>query len=185
MADGEDRHLCERARRLHLPLLADSWPDIYHAYHPAEYADIPAQLARLNRPSCETPPASGDFVSCKLEVNEPVPHPQNPVQLQYVGPQYVRGRIGSLEVLPELEEALASMTVGERRIVHLHYPAHYEYGPLRGQSRIVTVTLLDAKPFVLAPVIEREVLRGRTSGALKDVTELTEHQIVRMVEAPA
>jgi hypothetical protein len=181
MSDGEDRHLCERARRLHLPLLADAWPDIFHAYHAAEYADIPAALARLNRPSPETAPATGDLVSVKVEVNEPVPNPTNPRLLQYVAPQWVRGRLGSTKMLPEMEEAVASMTVGDRRVVHVHFPAHYDYAPLRGQSRVMTLTLLDAKPFGLAPIIEREVLRGTASGALKDVTELTAHQIDRLV----
>ena len=185
MSDGEDRHLCERARRLHVPLYADAWPDIYHAYHPSEYAEIPAQLARLNRPVLETPPAPGDLVSVKVEVNEPVPRPDNPAVQQFVAPQWVRGRLGATGMLPEMEEAVASMTVGERRIVHVHFPAHYEYPTLRGQSRVMTLSLLDAKPNRLAPVIEREVMFGNNSGALKDATELTAHQIDRLVEASA
>lgn len=179
MSDGEDRHLCERARRLHLPLFADAWPDIYHAYHAAEYGSIDEWLARLNRAKLERP-SVGDLVSFKLEMNEPIPRPDNPQLWQYVGPQYGRGRLGTLGLLPELEEALASMAVGDKRVLHVHFPAHYEYPTLRGQSRVVTVSLFDAKPFGLPPVVDRELLRGERSGAVKDATTMTERQLVKM-----
>jgi len=180
MADGEDRHLCERARRLHLPLLADSWPDIYHAYHANEYSEIPNWLARLEAPHKERADV-GDLVSYKLEMNEPVPQPHEPNRLSYVGPQYGRGRMGALGVLPEIEEALASMLVGERRILHVHYPTHYEYATLRGQSRVVTAYLLDVKPFGIAPVIDRENFVGNNSKRVVDSTTLNDAQMVKML----
>jgi hypothetical protein len=34
MMAGEDRHFCLRAEALHLPMIADPWPDIFHVYHP-------------------------------------------------------------------------------------------------------------------------------------------------------
>lgn len=182
MADGEDRHLCERARRLHLPLLADSWPDIWHCYHPAEYGDAERWLARLGRLRSETPPQTGDLVSYKLELNEPIPHPHNPQQLQYLGPQYARARLGTGAALPEIEEALSEMVPGDRRVLHLHYPAHYDYPSLRNQTRIVTLTLLDAKPFGFAPIVEEELFVGKNSGALLDATTLSEHQVERVLE---
>jgi hypothetical protein len=180
MADGEDRHLCERARRLHLPLLADAWPDIYHAYHAVEYGDIPNFLARLEQPHLEHATV-GDLISYKLELNEPVPQPHEPTRLSYVGPQYGRGRMGALGVLPEIEEALASMSVGERRILHVHFPAQYPYPTLRGQSRVVTAHLLDAKSFGLAPVIDREQFVGNNSKRVLDATTLNDAQMVKIL----
>ena len=180
MADGEDRHLCERARRLHLPLLADAWPDIYHAYHANEYGDIPTWLARLEAPHKERADI-GDLISYKLEMNEPVPQPHEPNRLSYVGPQYGRGRMGALGVLPEIEEALASMLVGERRILHVHYPSHYDYATLRGQSRVITVHLLDVKPFGIAPVIDREQFVGNNSKRAIDATTLTDSQMGKIL----
>lgn len=182
MSDGEDRHLCERARRLHLPLIADAWPDIWHAYHPSEYADIPKWMARLGRLRAETPPTTGDLVSFKVELNEPIPHPNNPQQLQYLGPQYARGRMGALGALPEIEEALASMIPGERRVMHLHFPITWAYPTLRGQSRIATVTLLDAKKFGFSPVVEEELFSGSASGATMDATTMTATQIEKVLE---
>jgi hypothetical protein len=182
MADGEDRHLCERARRLHLPLLADAWPDIWHAYHSGEYGEISKWMARLGRTRAQTPPATGDLVSFKLELNEPIPHPNNPQQLQYLGPQFVRARLGTGAALPEIEEALSEMQIGDRRVLHLHYPGHYDYPTLRGQSRIATLTLLDAKPFGYAPVVEEELFVGKNSGALLDATTLAPQQIERIME---
>lgn len=185
MADGEDRHLCERARRLHLPLLADAWPDIWHAYHPSEYTDIEKWMARLGRERPQAPPAPGDLVSFKLELNEPIPQPQNAQMLTYVGPQFVRGRLGTLGLLPEVEEALASMTPGERRVLHLHFPAHYEYTTLRSQTRIATLTLFDAKSFGAAPVVEEELFTGSRSGARIDATTMTTQQLDKILETAA
>jgi hypothetical protein len=162
--------------------LADSWPDIWHAYHPTEYADIARWLARLGRSRSQAAPQTGDLVSYKLELNEPIPHPTNPQQLQYLGPQYVRARLGTGAALPEIEEALSEMQIGDRHVLHLHYPGHYDYPTLRGQSRIATLTLLDAKPFGFAPVVEEEVFVGKNSGALMDATTLSPQQVEKVLE---
>ena len=182
MSDGEDRHLCERARRLHLPLYADAWPDIWHAYHRADYDHIPRWLQRFASPRPNTPQAS-DLVSCKIESLEPTPSPQALNVLQHFGPQYVRGRLASLPVLPEIAEALGSMSVGERRIVRLHFPAHYGYATLRSQQRLVAVTLFDTKPWQLPPTIDEELFVGAASGKIADAVTLTPTQIDSFLEA--
>lgn len=181
MSDGEDRHLCERARRLHLPLYADAWPDIWHCYHADDIAECDRWQARLSapRPVSVSP---GDLVSARLDCLEPIPQPQNPQVLQQLGPQFWRGRIGTGQLLPELEEAVVSMKRGERRIVTLHYPAHYDYPSLRSQQRLVACTLLDAKLYRVPPTIERELMVGRQTGAWMDATTLTAGQITDMAE---
>jgi hypothetical protein len=181
MADGEDRHLCERARRLHIPLYADAWSDIYHAYHPSEYGKIPDTLKRLERGE-PVRPGLGDAVSIRLDCLEPIPVVGNPTMFSLVPPQFIRGRLGIMNLLPELEEAIAATPVGERKIITLHYPVHYEYDTLRGQSRLVAMTLLDAKPYGLAPTIEQECFVGARSGAIKDPTTLTGEQVDQVLE---
>ena len=182
MSDGEDRHLCERARRLHLPLYADPWPDVYHAYHAAEYGEIQKWLGRFENPRPQTPTAQ-DLVSFRIDMLEPVPHPTQPGVMQHVGPQHVRGRLAQLPVLPEIAEALGSMAVGERRIVPLHYPGHYPYASLRFQRRLVALTLLDAKAFAFPPEIDRELLQGTQSMKTVDATTLTVEQLNSLLES--
>lgn len=181
MSDGEDRHLCERARRLHLPLYADAWPAVYHAYHSAEYSEIPKWLARFDSPQPVTPSAE-DLVSFRVDMLEPVPNPTNDKILQHVGPQFCRGRLAQLPVLPELAEALGSMSAGERRLVALHFPAHYPYPTLRGQRRLVALTLLDAKHFALPPEVDRELLQGTQSMKTIDATTMTDGQLTSLLE---
>jgi len=166
---------------LHLPLYADAWPNIYHAYHPSEYADIPEWLKRLSAPRPERPDATS-LVSAKIEMLEPVPHPTQPGLIQHVGPQYVRGRLGTLPVLPEIAEALGGMTPGERRLVTLHFPAHYNFPSLRLQRRLAALTLFDVKPWGFAPTIGEELFSGNTSWTTIDRTTLTAEQAESLEE---
>ena len=84
MAQGEDRHFCAWAARLHIPLVADAWPDIYHAYHPQNYPDIASQIERLAR--MQNPPKFGDLVSAKIELV--TNHPQVRSKLAAVDDRY-------------------------------------------------------------------------------------------------
>lgn len=185
MSEGEDRHFCARAQRAHVGMYADAWPDVYHAYHPAEYGDIPAMVARLGRKPLERPRV-GDLVSLKLEILEPVPDAFG--RMFMVGPKFVRGRLGCLPLLPQLENTAADLTVGASRITRVMYPAGYPLDFLRNQTRLFKVTLLDAKPYSFAPVIECELLQGG-SGAFLDSTNFTATQVAEMVvdatEVPA
>lgn len=181
MSEGEDRHFCARAQRLHIPMFADPWPDVYHAYHPSEYGDIPAMLARLYE-SHPQRPALGMLVSAKIEPLEPVTDALG--RQMMLSPKYVRGRLGALAVLPQIEEAIGQLVVGDSAMVRVMYPQHFELAWLRGQTRIMRVTLLDAKPFRIAPTIDNEVFVG-TLGTLLDATQLTKPQIGELLETSA
>ena len=174
MSEGEDRHFCARASSLHITLLADSWPDIYHAYHPQEYEQISDSVADLER-SQTRQPRFGDLISAKIEVIEPVADETGRPFL--LGPKWVRGKLGSLAVLPEIEEALGSMEIGGQKLIKLHYPSHFELPQLQLQTRIVRLSLLDCKPFRLPPVIDREMFVGSKTGKVIDHTTLTGDQL--------
>ena len=166
MSDGEDRHLCERARRLHLPLFADAWPDIWHAYHPAEYPDIAKWQRRLSEPRPVTP-NFGDAVSVRL---------QN-LEQPDLAPQWVRGRLGSLGVVPELEEAIASLSVRDERVVKVHFPLSYPLAQYRNHSFLFHVRLLDAKAYSMPPEIGQELFTGVRTGVVIDPTALAPQQV--------
>jgi len=170
MSDGEDRHLCERARRLHLPLYADAWPDIWHDYHPTEYGEAVGWMRRLSEPR-PVKPRFGDLVSVRLQnLEEPS-----------LGPQWLRGRLGVLGVVPELEAVVASLAVRDSRVVKVHFPIHYPLAPYRNRSFLFHVKLLDAKPYSLPPIIERELLSNPATGAALDLTTLSEAQVQEVV----
>lgn len=171
MSDGEDRHFCHRADNLHLEMVADAWPDIYHAYHPSEYDRIPEMLERLKR--SEAALEGGDLVSLRisnLELN---------VGLET---QYVRGRLTSLNLSPELEEAIYSLPIGESKLVKVHFPVHAKNPQLRNTNFVMRLTLFDAKPFGLAPTIDEEVLLGGASKKVIDCTAYNQEQVNEMVE---
>lgn len=171
MSDGEDRHLSERARRLHVPLYADAWPDVYHAYHPAEYPDAHSWVIKL---SAQRPvqPNFGDLVSARV---------QNLEQPE-VAPQWVRGRLGVLGVVPELEEAIASLSVRGERVVRVHFPVHYPLEFYRLKSFLFHVKLLDCKLFRAPPVVERELIVGTKTNAIIDSTALAPVQLESVLE---
>ena len=174
MSEGEDRHFCARAEALHLKMVADPWPDIFHAYHPQEYFQIGDYLYRLERTQ-QKEPHLGDLISAKVEVIDPVPDGNG--NMHRLGAKWVRGRLGSLNVLPEIEEELGGMQVGAHKLLKIHYPSHFSLPQLRNQNKIVRLTLLDAKPFMIAPVIDREVFVGNRSGRWIDHTTLTDEQM--------
>lgn len=175
MMAGEDRHFCLRAESLHIPMFADPWPDLFHIYHPTDQQRIPEMLARLGEEH-PTRPEFGDQVSLLLEAIEPVL--VGPNQMAQVPPQHVRGRIGGLAMLPELENQIVQMDRGETAIVGVHFPAHHPMPYLRTQRRLIRVTLIDVKRMGYAPVVEDELLQGILGMA--DRTTLTEAQQVAM-----
>ncbi len=170
---GEDRHFCIRAERAHIPMFADSWPDIFHIYHqPEDVERIPAVLTQLGT---EHPKNAGlgDLVSLRLEALEPVPNQNGWAHVQ---PQIVRGRIGQLALMPELEEAVYSLPRGEQRIVKVHCSLAHPLPFYRGRVRLFRVTLLDVKHYGFPPVVEAEVFPGAQSGAFLDSSTLTDAQ---------
>jgi hypothetical protein len=179
MAEGEDRHFCARATALHLPLYADAWSDIWHAYHPSEYDQVVQRVAQLRDWEHPNRPAFGDLVSVVVEALEPVDDGAG--RRMFPAPHYLRGRLGALHVLPEIEEAVASLERREAALVKVRYPAHYPYAALRGQTRILRVRLLDAKRFRYAPVVDTELFIAQNSQRYIDSVTLTPEQVGTMV----
>ena len=178
MMGGEDRHFCLRAEALHIPMKADPWPDIFHVYHPQDRQKITQMLARLNRdrPSQVT---LGALVSLRLEALEPVP--VGPGQAMHLPPQYVRGVFGQVPMLPEVQEQVAHMNRGDSVILGVHFPSHHPSTWLRGQRRLVRVTLLDTKPFGFPPVLEQEMLQGTSSHADQTTFTPEQHRAMELV----
>jgi len=173
MSEGEDRHFCAWATAKHVPLVADAWPDIWHAYHPHEYEQLPDCVAALRYES--TQPKVGDLVSGKVEMLEPTPDANGRMCIGVH--RWIRGILGALPVLPQISETLARLTPGQHKLVKLHFPAEWPHTPLRLQSRLARVTLFDTKPFRLPPVIDREHLVGGNSFSLLDGTQHTQEQM--------
>ena len=172
MMAGEDRHFCLRAEGLHLPMVADPWPDIFHVYHPQDQEHIPAMLAQLGQDH-PTTAEGGDLVSALLEPLEPVLVTGGAVSMP---PVWFRGRLGGAPMLPELEERLGSMARGSTAVFGVHFPIHHPVTWLRGQRRLLRVTLLDCKPYGFPPVVDRELLVGTATGAMADRVTLTQPQ---------
>ena len=176
---GEDRQFCLHAEARHIPMFGDGWPDLFHVYHlPDDVAVIPQWEERLARPH-PMRATTGDLVNVVLTALEGVPQPDG--RWTAVGPQRVRGRLGAIPMLPEVEEALHELERGQSRIVPVHFPVSHPIPQFRGQKRLIRVTLVDCKPFAFAPVIERELFAGPHSGAWLDGTSLTpaQHQSLR------
>jgi hypothetical protein len=92
-----------------------------------------------------------------------------------IPPLWWRGFLGS-PMLPELEDAFLTMQRGETRTIGVHYPSHYPVAVYRGQRRLLRVTLIDCKPWGYAPVLEQELMVGRTTPVMADRTALTDAQ---------
>ena len=197
LMQGEDRHFCLRAESLHIRMVADAWPDIFHIYHrPEDEALIPEMQKRLtaNRVNEQeeaygtgqaTYPQIGQLVSLELHAMEPV---QTNAGFQHAPTQYVRGRLGGhisgKRLHPELEAAVLEMQRGEQRIVPVHFDLSYPFPPFRGQRRLIRVTLIDHKPFGFPPVVEDEVLRN-PHGSWIDTTNCTPELLDAMREVHA
>lgn len=171
---GEDRHFCIRAERLHIPAFADNWPDIFHIYHGDEDVPrVPEMVAELGKDHPKRP-RLGDLVSLRIRAMEPLPI--GPGRAQYQAPQMLRGRLGQIRVLPEIEEAIHGLERGGRAVIRCHFPVHYPLPAMRGRSRLIEVTLVDCKPFRFAPVLEDEMFVGTASRGVLDMTTLTPDQ---------
>lgn len=171
---GEDRHFCLHAESRHIPMWADGWVDVFHQYHlPEDIAEGETWEQRLAAPHPERA-TTGDLFSATLTALEGVPQPDG--RWTTVPPQKVRGRLGAVPMLPELEEALHEMRRGESRIVPVHFPVSHPIPQFRGTRRLVRVTLHDVKPYCVAPVIQKELYVGPRSGAYADGVTLTPAQ---------
>ena len=175
MMAGEDRSYCTRAERLHIDMYGDGWPDIFHAYHlPADIERLPQMVSRLGTPH-PVKAVFGDLVSLKLTAMEPFPQPNN--QWYHCPPQFLRGRLGALSLLPELEEAVLNLERTQEQIVPVHTPHHYPLPYMRGKRRLINVQLVDCKPYRHAPVVEDELIIGVKSQRYMDATTLSQKQL--------
>lgn len=146
MWQGEDRHFCVRAERQHIALYADAWPSVFHVYRPSDEAKIGDALRELELYAAEVAPQVGDLISFTLEACE---------EPQLVGhTEHVRGRLGQLKLAPDLERTLLEMQPEEERFERIHFPLWYPLSAYRGQSRILRIRLLDAKPYALPPSLD-------------------------------
>ena len=117
----------------------------------------------------------GCLVSLKVEPLEPMQDGLG--RLIMLQPKFVRGRFGCLPLLPQLEEAVGGLPVGGSAFVRVMYPGHFPLPWLQRQTRLFKVTLLDAKRYGFAPIIDRELLVGGSSGRFQDSTTLTDTQL--------
>lgn len=144
----EDRQFCQKAERLHIPMFADAWPDIFHQYHASDVVRSPEYLDRLGTPHPEHP-EPGSLVSLILQACEPIPQPNGTaVNVQAVP---VRGRLEQVGLVPALEAEVRTMRRGESRIVPVEFPLHHPIPFYRGRKRLIKVTLVDTKPYGEAP----------------------------------
>jgi hypothetical protein len=153
MWQGEDRHFCVRAERNHVELWADAWPDIWHCYRPEQRGfELQEKMYRDDEIYAERrlrhPPSPGDLVSFTIE----------PLEEQrlagYV--EHVRGRLGAIKVLPDIEKALLTMRAGDESIVRVYFPRWYEVPGYRGQPKLFRVKLLHCKPNASHPTLDEE-----------------------------
>ena len=173
MADGEDRHFCARANHLHLEMIADAWPNIYHAYHPHEYPDIPDYLEHLGaHTGWDQRPTRYTWVSARLR-NLDMPN---------TPPTYVRGELGRLDIVPELRQALLRLLPGDKRLLKVHFPVHYPHDALRNKNCLMEVSLLDVQSHSYPPVIDQELLMGQMD--YMDATQFTGAQLEEMIGEP-
>lgn len=177
---GEDRHFCIRAQMLHVEAWADPWPDIFHIYHlPADLERAPEFATRLAVPHPQRA-SFGDAVSLTIQALEPIPWSGG--GWTAIPPQRIRGRLGQIALVPELEEALYACERGQHLDVPVHFPAHYEVPYYQGKRRLMRVTLHDCKPFGFAPVLENEMFVGPRSGAALRTVDYTTRQLEGMEE---
>ncbi len=157
MMAGEDRHFCLQCEGKHIPMIADPWPHVWHCYHGSDHCQLADRAVSLVGVST-TDPSKVRWLNLRLRMLEPVP--TGPNQFGHVPPHVVRARVGTGAILPDLEAQALRHLDGQPFVAAVHYPATYEVGWLRGQRRLVEVTVVDAKTDVGMPVLEDEVRGG-------------------------
>lgn len=154
MMAGEDRHFCLQAEAAHLPMLADPWPHIFHVYHPEDRATVDQWLADLDNLQWGRPA----WVNLRVKMLEPLP--TGPNQFSHVPPAVARVRLGCGQLLPDLERQVLDHLDGAPFIAEVLYPVHYAIPFLRGQKRLLEVTVVDWKVERGMPVLEQECPLG-------------------------
>lgn len=130
MWQGEDRHFCIRAERLHIPMYADAWPRVWHCYRPEQRVELQQRVEELTSVS-----EGRTEVSISLETLD--------VPQLHAHREHLRGPLSALPVLPEIRETLATLPSGGSAFVTARFPASW---PVRaGEETTLRVTLLDAR----------------------------------------
>lgn len=141
MWQGEDRHFSVNCDRGHVGLWADAWPDVVHVYRPSDKETMDSATSRF-QPYRETPEL-GDAVSVQLS---PIEEPG------LAGwTLHLRGRLGQLKLLPDVERALEGMKTGEDRFVPVQFPIWWKVPEYRGTTKTLRIKLLGVKPWSYAP----------------------------------
>ena len=138
MWQGEDRHFCVKCNRMHIKLWADGWPLIFHVYRPSDVQHIPQALARL-QPREPAKPKLGDHISAIIE---PLEEPNLPPTFR----KHLRGRLGTIKLLPELEQAFTELKPGDQKVMPVYFPHYWPVPEYRGQPRVMRVQLIDTRP---------------------------------------
>lgn len=159
MWEGEDRTFAILAQRTHERQLADGWPDIFHAYHPHQRTQeaLDEAWAVLSAPR-QVQANYGDHISLTIEPMEDAGLAESLATKPEL--RCVRGRLGGLELAPELEAAVLEMKPGEERLVELYYPPWHSLPAYRNQKRIVKLKLVDIRPYGFAPVLAEVSFAG-------------------------
>ena len=165
MWQGEDRTMAVLAQNYHIAQYADAWPDIYHAYQPEQRTQEALDNAWLQlRAPRQLEAKYGDAISFLLT---PMEEPAL-ANIQTVASRCFRGRLGALQVLPEIEVALAEMSPGESRIIGVNFPHWFQPTTLAsgeqldyaGKEKLYEVEMIDIKPHGYAPVLAQHLFRG-------------------------
>jgi hypothetical protein len=161
MWQGEDRTFSIVAERLHIKQYADAWPDIFHAYHPQDRTDevLGSALAMLQSDR-QAYAKYGDLVNFTLEALE------EPALVDEILP--VRGRLGGINMLPQIEATLLNLRVGEEAIFNIHFPYWYPAIQIINNpvvnyadtNKTFRIRLIDAKPMSYAPNLSDHMYRG-------------------------
>lgn len=143
MWQGEDRTFALKAERRHFRQYACAFSDIYHAYHPQQrtQAALDAAWEKLSVPR-QLCTKYGDYVHFTLD---PLEEPEFQARADPTSRSH-RGRIGGIKVLPEIEDALLDMTVGDERIMELRFPPWYEIKNYANNTKTVLLKMVDVKP---------------------------------------
>jgi hypothetical protein len=137
MWQGEDRHFCVHASRNHVLLYADAWPDIFHIYRPSDLSNVPRWRESL--PTRPETPSVGDWISASIEAIEE--------KELLTRREEVRGRLGTLRVLPEIEMAFAEMRRGDVRVVKVAFPSWWSIPTYRATAKSLLLRLHDVKRY--------------------------------------
>ena len=142
MWQGEDRSFCLRAAAAHVSLWADAWPEVMHLYRPSD-AEAFVRLGWA-KPARKERAVLGDFVSFTLETLEEIE------VVRMDRREHLRGRVGRLRVLPEIERALLTTKAGDEQIVKVTFPNWWLLEVYRGKTKHVLLRMLDVRDGTLA-----------------------------------